>query len=424
MPDLLSRLQALTRKIRVGVVGIGNIGRGIVYQVDTTPGMECVVIADTRVEHAAAWAGKLGRAYTVVDTLTEMNDAIRIGTLAVCSDGLLVCACDQVDVLVDASTGGGDFALEAIKHHKHVAMMNSEADLIFGPYLMAQAKTEGVVYTSMDGDQHTCLKRLMHDTELWGFTTVMAGNMKGFLDRYSNPTSIIPEADKRSLDYKMCTSYTDGTKVCIEMALIANAIGGHTVVPGMLGPRVKDIYDIFKHFDFAALWDGRTPLVDYTLGTYPSGGVFVIGFNDHPHQVETLSWYPCRIGPGPFYLFHRPYHLGHIESIACIAEACLDGWALLQPTYGFLTNVYAYAKKDLRAGEVLDGIGGYAAYGLIENCADSREHPGLPICLSENVILNRDIIKDHKILLEEVTYDPADPGFKLFHLAEQAPNEL
>ncbi len=422
MPDLLSRLRALPKNIRVGVVGIGNIGRGIVYQVDATPGMACVAIADKRLETAAAWAEHLGRAYSVVKNETEMNDAIRAGRLAVCADGLLVCGCDQVDVLVDASTGGGEFALEAIAHHKHVTMMNSEADLIFGPYLLARARQEGVIYTSMDGDQHTCLKRLMHDTELWGFTTVMAGNMKGFLDRYSNPTSIIPEADKRFMDHKMCASYTDGTKLCVEMALTANAIGARAAAPGMLGPRVKDIYKVFDYFDFSGLWDGHTPLVDFTLGTYPPGGVFVIGFNDHPHQVETLSWYPCWLGPGPFYVFHRPYHLGHIESVACIAEAYLDSWALLQPTRGFMTNVYAYAKKDLRAGEALDGIGGYTAYGLIENCSENRDHPGLPICLSKNVTLKRDIPKDQKILLEDVSYDPANPWFALYRLAEKAQN--
>lgn len=299
-------------------------------------------------------------------------------------------------------------------------MMNSEADLIFGPFLLAQARGAGVVYTDADGDQHTVLKRLINEIELWGFQTVLAGNMKGFLDRYSNPTAIIPEADKRFMDYKMCSSYTDGTKLCIEMALTANSIGGRTAVPGMLGPRVRDILEVFQHFDLPGLWDGKTPLVDYVLGAHPPGGVFVIGFNDHPHQVETLGWYPCRLGPGPFYVFHRPYHLGHIEAMACIAEAFLDGWALLQPTHGFMTNVYAYAKKDLRPGEVLDGVGGYAAYGLIENCVDNQVRPGLPICLAEDVSFREAVRKDEKILLEDVVHPPGDPRFETFQLALQA----
>ena len=317
-------------------------------------------------------------------------------------------------------SGGLEFATQATHNGKHVVMMNSEADLIFGPHLLALARQHGVVYTSADGDQHTVLKRLINDIEFWGFKTVLAGNMKGYLDRYSNPTRIVPEADKRFMDYRMCTSYTDGTKLCIEMALIANSIGAHTLAPGMLGPQVTDVYDVFDHFDFANLWDGTTPIVDYILGAHPPGGVFVVGFNDHPHQMETLGWYPCRLGPGPFYLFHRPYHLGHIEAMACIADAFLDGEAVLQPTCGLTTNVYAYARQDLQAGELLDGIGGYSAYGLIENCSDNRTSPGLPICLADGVRLRRPLKRDDKVLLEDVDLPVDDPRFVAFELAQQA----
>lgn len=424
MADLLSRLRALHTPINVGVIGTGNIGKGIVQQVDATPGMRCVVAADAHLERAIASAAALKRPWQVVDSLAQLHDTVRAGKTAVCADGSLAAQCELFDVLADATSAvpeGADFALPAIANDKHVVMMNSEADLAFGPYLLAQARRAGVVYTSADGDQHTVLKRLINDIELWGFTTVMAGNMKGYLDRYANPTMIVPEADKRSLDYKMCTSYTDGSKVCIEMPLTANAIGARTVAAGMLGPRVKDIYNIFQYFDFEALWDGSTPLVDYVLGAYPPGEVFVIGYNDDPHQMETLRAYlPCRLGPGPFYLFHRPYHLGHIEVAPCIAEAYLDGWAVLQPTHGLLTDVYAYAKKDLVAGEMLDGIGGYAAYGLIENCAENTISPGLPITLCEGLVLQRDIAKDEKIMLADVRVPADHRGFALYRLAQRA----
>jgi predicted homoserine dehydrogenase-like protein len=249
------------------------------------------------------------------------------------------------------------------------------------------------------------LKRLINETEFMGFKTVLAGNIKGYLDYHSNPTAIIPEAEKRFMDKKMCVSFTDGTKLNIEMALIANGIGAKTIVPGMLGLEVKDINQFPSFFNFDALWDGDTPIVDYTIKTYPPGGVFVVGYIDHPHQRQTLAWYPPNMGKGPFYVFHRPYHLGHFEYLASVAEAYLDGWAVLKPDFGLKTNVYAYAKKDLKKGELLDGIGGYCSYGLIENTIDNQQKPGLPICLADEVSLKRDITKDEKIFVTDANLE-------------------
>jgi predicted homoserine dehydrogenase-like protein len=193
----------------------------------------------------------------------------------------------------------------------------------------------------------------------------MAGNIKGFLDRYANPSTIIPEADKRNLDYKMCTAYTDGTKLNIEMALIANACNLQTTVPGMHGHNAKHVHEALHLFDFTS----KKPFVDYVLGADPGGGVFVIGLCDNPYQRGMLSYY--KMGEGPYYIFYRTYHLCHIEAITSIVKAITEYQPLMQPDFGFQTNVYAYAKRDLLKGEQLDGIGGHCCYGLIENCTDN-----------------------------------------------------
>lgn len=417
LPPLMNRLNTIRDPIRIGLVGMGSMGRGLLHQCSITPGFECVALADIEPQRAIDCATQQGLRAKLARTAGEVNDAIREGFTAICQDGALVAGCDSASVLVEATNSvadAGRFCVTALESGKHLVMMNSEADLIFGPYLMREAHERGVVYTSCDGDQHGVIRRLVNQIELWGFDLVMAGNIKGFLDRYSNPTKIVPEADARNLDYKMATAYTDGTKLCIEMALVANALGLRTPVTGMNGPRADDVHEVFQRFDFESLWAGREAFVDYILGAKPGGGVFAIGHCDHPYQQSMMSYY--KMGPGPFYLFYRPYHLCHIESMECIAAAALDGQSLLEPSFGFRTNVYAYAKRDLHSGERLDGIGGYCCFGLIENCYEA-DHSGLPICLAENVTLRRDVARDSPILLSDVTIPEGRIDFELYDRA-------
>lgn len=419
--SLRSRLQERRKPIRVALVGAGAMGKGLFYQCHVTPGVRCVALADTKVEKAAQCCEMLRQTGRRVHREGEAADAIRRGEVAVTDDAMLLAACDRVDVLVEASSSilpAARHSLAAIDHGRHLVLMNAEVDLAFGPHLLARAQRRGVVYTSCGGDQHGVLKRLVDELTLWGFDLVMAGNIKGFLDRYSNPEKIVPEADKRRLDYRMATAYTDGTKLCVEMALLSNALGLRVTVPGMRGPRAEDVHNVFDLFDFEALRRDRRACADYLLGARPDGGVFAVGHCDHPYQQSMLSYY--KMGPGPFYLFYRPYHLCHVEALESIVRAVLDAESLLQPRCGPRTNVYAYAKRPLRRKEALDGLGGFTCYGLIENCADAPR-PGLPICLAEGVTLKRDIGRDERIQLEDVEYDPGRLDFDLHFKAAGLP---
>ena len=422
MVDRLVELRSLETDIRVAIAGIGSIGKGLVFQCNLTPGIRSVAIADTQIERAIGCAEWLNLDYEVAHDLGSVHDTIRRDKLAICENGKFLAQCECVDVFLEATSStpaGGDHALTALEHGQHVVMMNYEADLMFGPLLLSKARTLGLVYTGCDGDQPAVVKRLIDDLCFWRFDLVMAGNIKGYLDRYADPISIAPEADKRNLDYQMCASYTDGTKLCVEMAVVANALGLRTAVPGMYGPRCSHVHDVFQLYDFKTLWRNRQAVVDYVLGAQPTGGVFAIGYTEHEFQQFTLDWFPPKMGPGPFYLFYRPYHLGHIEALACVVDAALKGRAVIQPSAGFRTNVYAYAKKDLPQGTTLDGVGGYACYGLIENCADQGQSPGLPICLAKDVVLKRNVPKDSKILLLDVTYDPHRLDFALYFKAKE-----
>ncbi len=420
MTDILSRLKSLSAPIRVGIIGAGHTGKALLYQCGITPGIQCVAIADIKIDKALAACSAFGHGHRLADRPGDLHDTIAEGRVAVSQDGELVAGCESVDVLIESSSavgGGGHFAAVALENRTHVVMMNAESDLIFGPYLMSLAQKNGVVYTTCDGDQPGVIKRLVDEVTLWGFELVMAGNIKGFLNRYADPTNIIPEADKRFLDYKMCTAYTDGTKLSVEMALVANALGLETDVPGMHGPRAKDLLEVFELFDLDRMTERRGAVVDYVLGSKPYGGVFVIARSDHPFQQAMMDYFPSRMGTGPYYVFNRPYHLCHVEAMQCVAEAFLDQETLLQPTAGFRTNVYAYAKRDLHKGDTLDGIGGYACYGQIENCSDNETRGGLPICLADEVTLKRDIAKDQKVFMEDIVYDPNRRDYRLYTLA-------
>ena len=239
MFGLLDQLRKVKSPAKIGIVGIGSIGRGMVLQSSLTPGIECSAIADINLSRAIDVAKQFNYNYKVVDNLSELNDTIRKGQLAVCEDGNLIASSEQINVFIESTSsiiGGGLFGDRALDHNQHLIMMNYEADLMYGSYLMSKARRNNLVYTVCDGDQPAVIKRIIEEVEFMGFRTVMAGNMKGFLDRYVTPLSIKEEAEKRDLDPKMCASYSDGSKLCIEMAVMANGIGGYTATPGMFGP--------------------------------------------------------------------------------------------------------------------------------------------------------------------------------------------
>lgn len=422
---MLERLKTLNRPISVAIVGMGAMGKGLYYQCQSTPGMCCVAVADLDVQKARSFVESMGGSPKVVESVEAAEAAITAGLVAVCRDGDVLARMDGPQALVESTSAiaeAGRFAVTALEHGKHLILMNAEIDLIFGPYLMQLAHRQGLVYASCDGDQHGVIKRLIDEMQLWGFDPVMAGNIKGFLDRYSNPVKIIPEADMRRLDYRMCCAYTDGTKLNIEMALVANALGYVTDTVGMHGPQCTHVNDALKLFDLEGIRSRGKPVVDYVLGAEPGGGVYAIGYCEHPYQVEMMRYY--KMGTGPFYLFYRPYHLCHVEAMRCIAEAVLDNVSLLEPRYGFRTNVFAYAKKDLKRGQDLDGIGGHTCYGMIENCDADGVSGGLPICLAERVQLKRDVLKDERIALSDVLVEPGRDDFTLYEEALKAHREI
>jgi predicted homoserine dehydrogenase-like protein len=282
-----------------------------------------------------------------------------------------------------------------------------------------RADARGVVVTSDAGDQHGVLLRMMDEIRVWAFQIMMAGNIKGFLDRYATADALVDEAAARYLNPIQCCAYTDGTKLGVEMALVANATGLVPFVRGMQGPPARDVHEVGALFDFDKY--GDQGVVDYILGAEPGGGVFVVGRCDDPLQQRYLHYY--KLGHGPYYLFYRPYHLCHLETPWAIGEAVLARRAILRPTHGRVADVYAYGKRDTSAGEsVPHGIGGDHFYGMICR-ADEADAEGLiPIGLleaegGEVPVVTRDIRRDQPVTYEDVRL-PDSPLARLFR--EQA----
>lgn len=391
--------------IRVALVGAGYMGRGIALQmVLVNKGMELVAVSNrtlSEAERAYRQADVDIDSIERVETTAQLEDAIAQGRYTITDDAMLLCQAEGIDAVIEA-TGtiefGAQVALTAIEHGKHVVLVNAELDATLGPILKVYADRAGVVISGMDGDQPGVIMNLYRFVESIGCKPVLAGNIKGLHDPYRTPETQKAYAAKYRQKPQMVTSFADGTKISMEMATVANATGLKAGKRGMYGPYCADIDDALTLFPMDQLLDGG--LVDYVVGAKPPGGVFVLGYNEHPLQRQYLNYY--KMGEGPLYAFYTPYHLCHLEAPLTVARAVLFRDAALTPISGPVCDVVATAKHDLKAGDTLDGLGGFSAYGLLENSQVCQEENLLPMGLVEGTTLKRDIPKDQVITYLDV----------------------
>lgn len=381
--------------VKVGVVGAGYMGRGLVLQILTAiPGMDVAAVSNRTISKAAtAYQQAKIEDITSVTTVGQLEDAIHQGKAAVTDDPMLLCQAEGIDAIVEA-TGevefGAHVALKAIEHGKHVVLMNAELDAVVGPILKEYADKQGVVITNVDGDQPGVVMNLLRWVETIGYKPVLAGNIKGLQDHYRTPETQKGFADNVKQDVKMITSFADGTKISMEMAVVANATGFRTAVRGMYGPECQHVTEAVNLFPMDQMMDGG--IIDFILGAEPGPGVFVLGYNDNPIKQQYAQY--LKMGDGPLYVFYTPYHLPHLESPITVARAVLFHDAATVPLGKPVVDVITAAKRDLKAGEILDGIGGFHCYGLTENYEESLNNTFLPMSLAQGCRLKHDITKD------------------------------
>ena len=322
-----------------------------------------------------------------------------------CDDPQVLTRCDAIDLIVEV-TGtvnfGASVVLDAIAHGKAVVMVNAELDSLVGPILKAKADEAGVVLTHTDGDEPGVAMTLFRYVQSVGLKPVAAGNIKGMVDYYRTPATQQGFAEKHDQDVRKVTSFADATKLSMETCVLANATGFGVGRRGMFGPACGYVRELAHLLPAEAMLSGG--IVDYSVGAAPHTGGFVVVHEVNPYKQTQLAYY--KLGDGPFYVFYTPFHLPHIQLPSTIARAVLHNDATVAPIRGPSCEVVAVAKRDLKAGERLDGVGGFCAYGLIENHAAARELDALPIAMSDDCILLKDVRKDQVVSFNDVRLPP------------------
>lgn len=388
--------------VRVAIVGAGYSGRNIAYQIiHSFPGLRLVAIANRTLTaaHAALAAAGVADVRTV-DTTPALERAIRDQCVAITDNAAVVCEADGIDAVIEA-TGTVEFAcgvaLRAIEHRKHVILINVELDATLGPILKSYADRAGVVYSNTDGDEPGVAMNMIRFVRSIGLKPVVAGNLKGLYDPYRTPETQRGFAEAQRQKATTMTSFADGTKLSMELTVLANATGFRAARRGMYGPTLSHVNDSRQFFSDKLFDNG---IVDFLIGAAPGHGAFVVGYSEDPVKAAYLKY--LKMGDGPLYTFYTPFHLPHLEIPLTVSRAVLFGDATVAPMGAPVCDSLAIAKRDLKPGEVLDGPGGFTCYALIENYDQGLRENALPMGISEGCTVTRAIPKDHAVTYNDV----------------------
>ena len=391
------------KPIRIGLVGSGEMGTDIVTQVAHMPGLEIGAISELRIPAAGKAVDIAYREeghWREAKTVVALDTAMEQGKIAVTDNVDLLINSGLIDVVIDA-TGvpevGAQIGLRAMEHGKHLVMMNVEADVTIGAYLNSEAKRLGVTYSLGAGDEPSSCMELIEFVSAMGHPIVAAGKGKNNpLNIDATPDEYVEEAKRRNMNVRMLVEFIDGSKTMVEMAAIANATGLVPDCAGMHGPSAT-LDQLSKILvpkkDGGVL--SRMGVVDYSIGKGVAPGVFVVAEMSHPRISERME--DLKMGHGPYFTFHRPYHLTSLEVPLTCARVVLYGKPDMVPLAKPSAEVAAVAKKDLRPGDTLDAIGEFCYRAWIMTAADAREASAIPCGLLHKAKVIKPIAKGQLI---------------------------
>jgi len=393
------------RPIRVGMIGAGFMGRGVARQIiQYTPGMVLAAVSNRTLSGAERAYREAGvDKVSIADSVAGVVKAVSAGQPVITDDPLAVCAAENIDVICDV-TGAVEFgamiSLAAFEAGKHVVTMNAELDGTVGPLLAHRARSAGLIFSGVDGDQPGVEINLHRFVSGIGLTPLVMGNIKGLQDRFRTPTTQASFAAKWGQDPHMVTSFADGTKVSFEQAIVANAVGMTVARRGMTGSdhrghvdELTGAYDVDRLIELGGV-------VDYVVGAQPGPGVFCLATIEDPTQKHYLNLY--KLGEGPLYSFYTPYHLCHFEVPSSLARAVDFNDAVIAAAGPPRVEVVATAKADLDSGTVIDALGGYHTYGEAESASATTTERLLPMGVAEGCTLVRPVSKDATLTYDDV----------------------
>ncbi len=420
----LKILEENNKQIRVSLVGAGLMGKGMVSQMMLMKGMIPSLVASRKIEDAIksyTLAGVSIDDIAMGRTLSEINTAMERGKFVVTDNAEYATKANLIDVVVDATgvpNTGAKIAMDAIFNHKHIVMVNIEADVTVGPILNKLAKSAGVIYTGTAGDEPGSVMEIYDFADALGFDIVAIGKGKNNpIDFSATPDTVREKALAKKLKPLRLASFVDGTNTMIEMAAMSNATGFIPDIRGAHGPTatVKDLANLFRLKEEGGILNNHG-IVDYVNGIAP--GVFVVVTTKLPQVHEEMQF--LSMGDGPNYVLYRPYHLTSLETPITVAKAMIYNEATIAPKGKPISEVVTIAKKDLKKGERLDGIGEYTILGSIETFQNAKEGNLLPVGLvNENTIVRQDIKKGEFITYDMVDLDTSTMVYKLRQMQEE-----
>lgn len=410
MKENLQRLEDNKTPIQVAVVGIGKMGRSLVDRLLKINGMRPSLIVNRHVEkayNALLYLGIPEEKISTVLSVEEFETAIKIGNFAVSDNFEIATNSPSIKAIVEATGNpqyGAKVAHAAITHKKHIIMLNVECDSVVGPSLHKLAKENGVIYTGAAGDEPAAIIELVEFAYGLGFEVVAVGKGKNNpKDIHATNETVSDLAKLKQICNKSLTAFVDTTNTMIELNAVGNAIGFKPDIFGLHGitANIDNVGQKFSLKSEGGLLNSYGVL-DYVHGIAP--GVFVIVRDDSKETIDTLKY--VGMGPGPNYVLYRPFHMCSIETPNSIYKAVVENRATIAPLSGQICDTVTHAKRDLKKGEILGGIGSNDSYGSLTTHEDAMERNLLPIALiTDKTKLLVDVKKDELITYDMVELD-------------------